>query len=481
MSVLLVILAIMITPIFIALIRTVLLEKKTAAFTPSANPRRIEDCSEKLSEMIRVETVSHRDDPEVEKFRSFHRTLERLFPTVFEKMEKIEIDGNLLMRWPGTTPSLAPIILISHMDVVPAEGEWTHPPFSGTITEGRIWGRGAVDIKENLMCLFQAAEELLKEGYVPACDVYLGSSCTEEIGGDGAPKLVNWFRERGIRLFMLCDEGGAIVENPVAGVSGPFANIGIFEKGYGSLKFKAYSTGGHASMPPKNTPIARLAKFEADVEAHDPFKIQSCPTMERMFAELAPYCHGFGQKMVMGNLWLFRPFIRVLLPNLSSMLAAMLKTTVAFTMQKGSEADNVIPREAWVVANLRYIPHQKMDESNMILRRMAAKYNIETEVIRASDPSAPIDLNGEAYRMTVAAVNKVFPGIGVIPCVHAGGTDAKFYGDICDNCVRFAPIIVKPDQLSGQHGINENIEGAVLPYAVDYFKEIIRLQEQRKQ
>lgn len=232
-------------------------------------------------------------------------------------------------------------------------------------------------------------------------------------------------------------------------------------------------------MPPDNTPIARLAAFINDVESHNPYRAETCPAMERMFAELAPYCSGFWRKLFMGNLWFFKPIIRLLLPVLSPQIKAMLRTTIAFTMQKGSEACNVIPQEAWVVANLRYIPHQRMAESNEIIRAIAAKYDIETEVIRGNDPSAPLDLDGEAYRMVIETIRKTFPGIGVTPCVHAGGTDARFYGDVCDNCVRFAPVIVGTDQLKGQHGIDENISGAVLPLAVDYFKEIIRIQERR--
>ena len=469
----------LIAVLLIAVIRTACLKTKTTFFSLSEDEERIREYSEKLSKMIQVETVSHRGDPEVEKFRGFHKTLEDLFPTVFEKLEKIEIDGNLMMRWPGADPSLNPIILISHMDVVPAEGEWTYPPFSGTIADGKIWGRGAGDIKEGLMCFYQAAEELLKEGYTPKCDVYLGSSCTEEIGGDGAPKLANWFKERGIRLFMLCDEGGGIVQDPVAGVSGNFAAIGIFEKGYGDVKFTARSHGGHSSTPPKNTPIARLAKFEADIEQHNPFSVKFSPAVEQMFANLAPYCRNFGLKMVMSNLWLFKPLVKVLLPKLSAEAAAMLQTTLAFTMQKGSDGYNVIPQEAWVTANLRYIPHQKGAESNELVRRIAEKYDIDTEVLIWNDPSAALNLNGEAYRMSVDAVHKIFPGIGVMPYVVTGGTDSRFYGEVCDSCVRFSPVNWSPDQMKRMHGIDENIDCGTLPLAVDYYKEIIRLQEAR--
>lgn len=384
MKIFLILLALLLIAFLIVIIRTITLKTKTSSYEYSDDTDRIDEYSQKLSKMIQVETVSHREDPEVEKFRAFHKTMEELFPNVFEKLEKIEIDGNLMMKWEGTDSSLDPIIIISHMDVVAAEGEWKYPPFSGAIAEGKIWGRGASDIKGGLFSFYQAAEELILEGYQPKCDVYLGSSCTEEIGGSGAPKLAQWFKDRNIHLYMLSDEGGSIVEDPIAGIKGNFAAIGIFEKGYGDVKFTARSNGGHSSTPPKNTPIVRLAKFEAEVERHNPFKIEFTPAVDAMFENLAPYASIFALKMVMHNLWFFKPILKKVMPIISAQAAAMLQTTIAFTMQKGSDGYNVIPQEAWVTANLRYIPFQSTDESNKIIADLAKKYDIETEVDRKS-------------------------------------------------------------------------------------------------
>ena len=479
MKIVLTLIGIILALLLVAVVRTLRLEKKETFFSLSDEEERIADYSGKLSKMIQYETVSHTDNPEVEKFRGFHKVLEELFPTVFEKLEKIEIDGNLMMHWKGRNPDLAPIILISHQDVVPAEGVWKYPPFSGTIADGKVWGRGAGDIKEGVLCFYQAAEELLREGYTPECDVYLGSSCTEEIGGDGAPKMANWFKEHGIKLFMLCDEGGGIVEDPVVGVKGNYAAIGIFEKGYGDLKFTARSRGGHSSTPPKNTPIVRLAKFEAEVEKHNPFKVQFSPAVESMFKNLAPYCTNFPLKMVMYNLWLFKPLVAKLLPSLSREAAAMLQTTAAFTMQKGSDGYNVIPQEAWVTANLRYIPHQSVEESNALMEKLAKKYDIETEVLRANGPSKSLNLEGEAFALTKKAIGSIFPGIGIMPYVVTGGTDSRFFGEVCDSCVRFSPINMSPAVMEAMHGIDEYVDCGTLPLGVDWYKEIIRLQETR--
>ena len=464
----------------VLVIRTLLAGERTTYFEYSKDEKRVKEYAKKLSKMVQYETVSVADKPDPKKFKGFHKVLARQFPTLFKELEVIDIDGNLLIKWKGKNRKLAPLMLISHMDVVEASGKWSHEPFSGDIEDGYVWGRGTSDTKCSLMAFLQAGEELLKEGYKPKCDVYFGSSCTEEIGGDGAPKIVQYLKDKGVKLYMLCDEGGSIVKDPVTGVKGEFAAIGIFEKGYGDLKFIARSEGGHSSTPAKGTPIARLAAFENEIEKHDPFKVAFLPAVDQMFKSLAPYCQSFALKLVMANEDLLKPVISRIIPSISAEAAAMLKTTVAFTMQKGSDGYNVLPQEAWVTANLRYIPHQKKDESNELISSIAKKYNIETEVLKANDPSRELDLNGEQYQMCVRTIKNVFPGIGIMPYVVTGGTDARFYGPICDNCIRFSPVMYEPEQLKAMHGLNENIKAGTLPMAVDYYKALIKEQETRK-
>ena len=466
--------------LLICIVRTLLLKPKKTHYEESKDKKRIKEYAEKLSKMIQVETISYRDKPDPDKFRKLHKLIEKLYPHVFKTCEKIDIDGNLLVKWKGKNPKLDPIILISHLDVVPAEGKWKYPPFSGKIVGNKIYGRGTGDVKCNVSCFYQAVEELIIEGYKPECDVYLGSSCTEEIGGDGAPKIVEWFKKHKIKLFMLNDEGGAIVEDPVVGVKGNFAAIGIFEKGYGDLKLTAKSSGGHSSTPPKNSPIVRLAKLETEIEKHNPFKVKFSPAVNQMFKGLAPYCENFLLKMVMYNLWFFKPIVKKVLPSLSREAAAMLQTTICFTMQQGSNGYNVIPQEAYVTANLRYIPHQNAKESNDIVRKLAKKHDIEVEEVLVNNSSKSLDLNGDAYKITTQAIKKVFPGVGIMPYVVTGGTDSRFYDPVCDSCVRFGPINMSTEQMNSMHAIDENINIGTLPQAVDYYKEIIKLQETRK-
>ena len=365
-----------------------------------------------------------------------------------------------------------PLVLMSHQDVVPVEGDWLHGPFSGDIAEGKVWGRGASDTKCSVMAFFQAAEELLQAGYTPPCDVYLSSSCTEEWAGDGCPKLVAELERRGVRPWLVCDEGGGIINEPIGGIHGNFAMVGVFEKGKADVTFSAASNGGHASAPKAHSPIARLAAFVHHIETHRVFRRKMPPEVAAMFATLAPYA-SFPLKLVFGNLWLFRPILLQVLPMISAQAGAMIRTTMAFTMASGSDACNVMPSRATVSANMRFIPHQGMEESLAIVKRLADKYQLEMEVCAANDYTPATDIHGEAFQTVQRVIAQTFPGCAGSPYVMTGATDARFYQAICPNVVRFAPVIYGPEQMKGMHGLNENIEYNCLPGAVDFYKNLI--------
>jgi carboxypeptidase PM20D1 len=294
------------------------------------------------------------------------------------------------------------------MDVVEAQGEWKYPPFSGEIADGRVWGRGTVDTKGNLFCMLQAVEELIESGFTPPGDVYIASSHTEELNGHGAPDTVEFLRSRGVKLWLLLDEGGVIMDEPFSGVKGRYAMIGVTEKGYGDIRFYARGKGGHASAPPKNTPITRLAKLIVTVDKKRLFRAKISPIVKEMFGAFLPGMN-FPMRLVFKNLWLFEPLLKHFMGNISALGAAMLQTTVAFTMASGSQGANVLPQEASVTANMRFIPHQAGDESVGIITSLAKKYDIGHEVIVKSEPSDAADTKSRAYKAVEAAIKHVFP------------------------------------------------------------------------
>ena len=445
---------------------------KTVGEPLTTDPKRAAAYAEKLSTMVRCETVSRRGSEDAEKFRAFHSVMAELFPNVFAKLEKMDLDGSLLMKWTGSGKS-KPILLLAHMDVVPASAEgWKYPPFSGTIADGAVWGRGAMDTKCSLLGFFQAAEELLAEGFEPDCDIYLASSCTEEIGGSGAPKIVGWLKEHGVRLGMVLDEGGGVIDN-AAGLPGTHSMIALGERGQADIRFIARSAGGHASTPPKNTPLVRLGRFMADCEKHNPFRRELSATVRATFETAAETCP-FWMKLIFCNFWLFGPLFKVLLPMINSSGEALLQTTMAFTMASGSNGYNVIPREASVCANIRFSVHQNMEESLELLRKRAAKYDIEMELIQGNPASDVLDVNSSAYRQIADLTAKMFPEATVSPFFSTGATDARFFREVTEHTVRFAPSVLNSQQYGSMHAVDENIGVDSIPRTVDFFREVIR-------
>ncbi|MBR4981633.1 MAG: M20/M25/M40 family metallo-hydrolase [Lachnospiraceae bacterium] len=470
-----IILALILVLIVVVLARTLML-KPTAASQAVVELDKTERAviyGDKLSKMLQVETISEPHQQDRSKFLEFHKVLEKEFPNVHSTCEKNVLNGSLLFKWKGTGEK-APIMFMSHHDVVEAGGEWEHAPFSGDIdSEGRVWGRGAVDTKASLCCIFGAVEELIAEGYQPPMDVYIASSCTEEVSGDGGPAINNFLKEKGVKLDLILDEGGMIVHAPIAGVNGIYAMVGVVEKGYGDVKFIAHGKGGHASAPGKNTPLVRLGKFMAAVEKKNPFKSQITPTVREMFTRMAPNMN-FGLKLIMANLWLFEGLLAKLLPSINAAAGAMIRTTLAFTKAKGSDGLNVLPQTAYITGNMRYIHHQPTDESIQLISDMAKEYDLETEVIYKDYPCPIVDFKGRQFKLIESVVQKVYPGVGTCPYVMTGGTDCKFYSDVCENAIRLAPLYIDSQQYASIHGLNENIFRGALPKAVDFYKEVVK-------
>ena len=428
--------------------------------------------AEKLAHLIRCETISERGQTDKTKFYQFHKILEQQFPKVHEVCEKHVFDGSLLFKWAGRGEG-EPIMLMSHHDVVEATGQWQHGAFSGDIADGALWGRGTQDTKGNLFCFLQAVEELMESGYTPNCDVYLASSCTEEVSGDGAPMTAKFLKENGVHLRLLLDEGGSILDEPVGGVKGVFALLGVLEKGYGDVKFIAKSNGGHASVPRKGSPIARLAQFVSFVEKKDPFKSKLHATGREMFRRMTPYM-GFAMRIIFCNLWLFEGLLLKLLPMISAQGAAMMKTTCSFTTCKGSDGLNVLPQTAYVTANMRFIHHQPTDEAIAKMEKLAKKFGLETEVIYKDYPCPVVEHTSDAFRLVESAVLEQFGPIGTCPYPMTGGTDCKYYTEVCENAVRFSAIKMTKQQLGSVHGNDENVTVAALPDAVDFYKRVIQ-------
>ena len=429
-----------------------------------------------LSRMIRAETISATDQEDVSKFRKFHELLRELFPSVFKVCVYKDYNGSFLLRWPGKTtakPSEQGLMLMNHHDVVSVGGAWEHAPFSGEVAEGKVWGRGTLDDKGPLWAMLQAAEELIADGFIPERDVYFESACTEETTGAGAKAIAEDLREKGFRFEMILDEGGMMLTEPIAGAKGTFAMIGVGEKGCADLKFIARSKGGHASSPPKDTPLVRLGKYMSFVDAKEIFSVKLSGVTCEMLKRIAPHMGGAAAK-VMANPEIFAPVIKTVMGKSGGTAAALLKTTIAFIMAKGSSGNNVIPDEAYVIGNMRYSHHQGRKASIDAVRKVASRYGLEVEVLDPGIESSVSDWKSRPFALVEEAVASIFKGVVSSPYIMTGASDARFMGILSDHCLRFAPFHITDEQLSSIHGINENVDIDALAPAVEFYKYVIQ-------
>lgn len=459
----------------VALIRAMACKAAPAPQPEENIPQDLADTyARKLGDMIRIPTVSKAEDEDLSLFYQYHRELEKLFPLVHEKLEKTVLQGTLLYRWAGENKDALPILLMGHQDVVPANDKgWQVGAYSGAVIDGKVFGRGALDCKSTMFVELQAVEELLAEGFTPKCDVYLEYSINEETGGAGAYNAMAYLRDQGIRLALVMDEGGAVIDKAVDGMDRPYAVIGVTEKGYMDVKITARGKGGHSSTPPRNTPAARLFAFASEIEKKRPFQKKLSAEAVEMFRAMAP-SFSFPLRFLLGNMWLFKPLIMAAMPLVSPFGEAVMATTCCFTMMEGSGAANVIPKEPWLVANLRTSGHQGCDASLAVLQKYAKKYDLELEVLMRRDASPVSNIHSAEYAFVVEQIRAHFPQAGVAPYLIMGGTDCRHFHALTENALRFAPVPMTAAQSASCHAVDENVTVASLVQGVRFFRDFLK-------
>ena len=471
--------------------RTLMIPAATLAEAGAPASIDAEGAAGRLAEAIRFPTISHQrgaDPADIARsdaaFEGFRDWLDTTYPA-FTSATAREIFGGhtLLYRWDGNDAALEPVLLMSHIDVVPVapgtEDQWEHPPFSGAIADGYVWGRGAIDNKGSLIAMVEAAELLAKRGFRPQRTIYFAFGHDEEIGGGtGNKAIATAFAERGIRLAWVKDEGGMIGHGLLPGVTVPVATIGVAEKGSISLDIIAYSKGGHSSMPSPaaQTAIGRLARALERI-GDAPFESRVDGATRGMIESLAPAVP-FLQRMVYANLWLFEPVVRGVMQR-SPTSAAQLQTTIAPTIIEGGNKENVLPPEARAVVNFRIHPRDTADGIIEHVRKAVGDPEVKIEPLDGiREASAVSNIEGEGYRLITRAIGESFPGTISAPYLVVGGTDSRHYLPITDSVFRFIPIHMGPDDMARFHGTNERVPVANMGEAVAFYVRLIDMLDE---
>ena len=433
----------------------------------------------RFRELLQIPTVSHADESLIdgEQFDRFLEAVQRLYPLVHGALEREVVDGHsLLYRWPGAQ-SRDPLVLMAHLDVVPVvPSEWDHDPFAAEVVgegeDAEIHARGAIDDKGALVAILEAVESLVAEGFAPARDVYLSFGHNEETAGGGARAIVALLRERGVRPALVLDEGGAVVEGVIPGVTVPTAMVGVAERGVMTLLLTAREGGGHASTPPATPATARLARAIDRIHRH-PFPPRIAPPVRALFSTIAPLAPQ-PLRWVFGNLAVTGPLLARVFPRLGAEMNAMVRTTAVATELSGAPGENVLATTARAAINIRLLTGDTVSGAAERIRRVVADPAIEIEVRHGSDPSPVSPWKGEAWRRLAGAVASAL-GRDVVttPYIQLGASDSRWFTEVSDHVYRFTPFHLTRAERDALHSHNERIRVGVWLRGIGFYRDLI--------
>ncbi len=434
------------------------------------DPQLSEQAAQSLSDLIPFQTVSREGLTQFSSWTRLRDQLRLRYPRVHAVFER-EVIGSysLLFRWPALEPTEEPILFCAHLDVVPADGAWTHPPFGGEIHDGEVWGRGALDCKGTLVSLLEAAESLLEKGFRPTRDIFFAFGHDEEIGGaDGAGAMADWMARHGLHFAMVLDEGTFVRPDYLDSVR-PVAQVAVTEKGFVNLRMRATAPAGHASLPPKITANSVLSEAICRIQmtprrAH--FTDLSWETLSR----LAP-CLSFGTRVFLQCPFLFRRLLARRMLRAPD-TAALMRSTVATTVIRAGQAANVLPATADAVLNVRLLHGDTIEDVLRHLGELTRDLPISFEAGPVGEPSQISDYKGEVFETLTQSIQAVFGGVCVVPALMPGGADARRYEPLSPCVFRFSPFVLTKDEQMRIHGRDERISVEALGRAVLFYEDL---------
>lgn len=452
----------------------------------------------KIPTIANVKGPNHVSDPR--PFIKLHEQLRQDFPSVFQSLE-VEVikEYSLMMTWRGTNPSLNPIVIISHLDVVPAVEKmdnWTHGPFSGSVSDGYVWSRGSLDTKFTVVACLEGIKQLLKKGEKPERSVILAFGHDEEVGGhQGAKSIADTLEERNISPELVLDEGGFVVMEDLTLwgtvlAKGPFAIVATAEKTAQNWKVEVRGAGGHASVPDVGSGrlvSARLAQILGKLESDTMQSKLEAPVTD-MLKALAEVVVFKPVRMIlkMCDHPLVNPVLGQIMGSMGGKVSALVRSTCgAVEVSAGGGADNVLPQSGFVNLNIRTLPSDSRETVRQYLSMIAQKQGpnavIEdiSSVVYPEITVTPVD--GEAFQLVKKVVQESLshrtqdmgshdppklgvPGakyspIPVLPMLMTGMTDSRWYHKIAPGrIVRFSPFSLDFSEGVGRiHGIDERV------------------------
>jgi carboxypeptidase PM20D1 len=444
-----------------------------------------EALSQVLVKFLDVPSYSYHDRSEMsaEAFIQLHEILQESFPTAHRILERETVnDLSLVYRWPAHDPSADPILLMSHLDVVPIEAsslsDWTHAPDEPKIADGYIWGRGALDVKCGVIGIMAAIEQLAIEGFSPKRDIYLAFGHDEEVGGqDGNGVIARQFEEQGLRFAFVVDEGGAILDRVIPGIDRPVAFIAIAEKRSADLTLTAHGAGGHSSISGSSA-VVNLARAITQID-EKPMPARMTESTSKVFDYLASEMP-LVERTVIANRTIFGALLcRQLAAGAST--AAVVRSTINVTSLGTTTVSNQTATVATATINARLLPGDSVDDvlshieqitDDIRLDNGQRAIEIRSERVSSGDQVAPTDC--DEFRVIQRTIHQVFPDVIVAPGLTAFTTDSAKYFPVCDKVYRFIPMRLNQTDMERIHGIDERIGVDNLAEIASFYMQLLR-------
>ena len=428
----------------------------------------LDEVTIRLQEYIRIQTVNPPGN-EIEGVRFLKRIFdgENIPCEVFEPSPG---RGSLLSTLKGNGKK-KPFLLLNHIDVVPVEKErWSVDPFAGTIRDGYLYGRGALDDKSMGIVEMMALLILKREKVALERDILFFAAADEETGGGwGVDWAIENIRSLGEAEYAL-NEGGSIILNE----DGTADRYGISngQKVLFQLEVKAKGTSGHGSRPLSDNANMKLVHaLERVTNWETPYNI--LPMVKEYFSKTAP-------KQPPDERKFFEDIEKgVSDPSFSAKLRsnpiynAIARDTISLTILRGGNKENVIPSEATATLDCRLIPgSSKEDFLKEIKKRSGDEIGVEVISESLSLPPSPLDTDLFQAIEKFAAKND--PGCPVVPVLLSGATDSRFLREKGITAYDFCPFRLKEKELLLVHGTDERIALENLKFGTKMLVEIIR-------
>lgn len=428
----------------------------------------------RFQEMIRCKTISNLDISleDEEEFVKFRKLLKENYPAINDNCELYNPGRTgVLYHWKGKS-SEKPAVFMSHYDVVPVNrDQWDKDPFAAIIEDDILWGRGTLDTKGTLCGIMESAENLILDGFVPENDIYLSFAGDEETTGASARKIVSFLKGKGVKPFLVLDEGGAVVEGVIPGVKEKSALVGTGEKGKIHLRLSIKSQGGHGSAPPPHSQIAKLGRAVNRVEK-SPFQFHLSGPVKDMFNVMGRYS-SFGFRMVFANLSFFKPILNLVTQKTGGEFNALVRTTVAFTKMSGSDTINVMPPFASIEGDIRVMEGDTEESVLQGIKDRIKDDEIEVEIVDNIPVHPFSNIDNEAWNILSESISSIWPDVIVSPYLMLAGSDSRSYTRISENVYRFSAMELSSDERKMIHGNNERIPTDKLITTVKFFSSIM--------